>query len=275
MRFIDFEYDKYHLSDFGFIVCDFNYPNGAATSNEGAELKLKTVPRRYGRSHSKVGSSYDNCLTASFDICKNPDVYDVSEREISDDEYRDIVRWLNRNKFIPFRAIDDTCQSESCWFKASFNTAQIRIAETLYGVHLTMETDAPFGFGQQLTFKKVLGSGQSITVYDMSDDIGFFCPYVSVKVLGNKDGAQIESDLTGTVTTFKHLYENETIEMNGNTMIVESTFAPVNRPTSLTDDFNYDFVAIGNEYDNRVNNLTVNFSCEITISYSPIIKNII
>lgn len=276
MHATDFEYAGQYLSDFGLTIGTLDGGGEKENLSAGSEIEFVKVARRNGAKHGLAGTKYGSCIQATIDIIKDPCRYE--NLEISDDDFRDLMRWLNRRQFLPFQAYDadePVPLHDSCWFNASFNVERLTFGDRLYGLRLKMETDAPFGFGQKLTFKKVLSSGQSMTVYDMSDTIEFFCPDVAVKVLGDKDSAQIESDLTGTVTTFKHLYNGETIEMHGDTMIIESSFSPVNRPTMLTDDFNYSFVAIGNEYDNRVNNLTVNFPCEITVSYSPVIKSIV
>ena len=105
MYTLDFEYDGQHLSDYGFIVCDFNEASGANTASAGSKITFKTVPKHKGKKVSLTSSQYDECAQATFDICKDPERYDVDERWITNDEYRDLMRWLNRNQFLKFQVI--------------------------------------------------------------------------------------------------------------------------------------------------------------------------
>ena len=39
----DFEYDGQYLSDYGFIICDFNYSKGSVTVDTGSKLSFEKV----------------------------------------------------------------------------------------------------------------------------------------------------------------------------------------------------------------------------------------
>lgn len=99
MRAIDFEYDNQYLSDYGFIICDFNFSSGANEVDAGSTITFNKISRHSGKRYGLSSTQYDECITTSFDICKNPDIYDPEDMEISNDEYRDIMRWLNRREF--------------------------------------------------------------------------------------------------------------------------------------------------------------------------------
>ena len=147
MYAIDFEYDGRYLSDYGFIICDFNASSDANIVSSGSKLKFNTVAHNRGKKYSLTSTQYDECIQTTFDICKNPDLYD--DLEISTEEYRDIVRWLNRQKFLKFRVFDDENELEPCYYEASFNISKVKISEILYGIELEMTTNRPFGIGKE------------------------------------------------------------------------------------------------------------------------------
>lgn len=158
MYALDFEYgdfstgstnDKAKLSDFGFIVCQFDATGGANVVNAGSTITFNKTPINYGKRFGLVSTSYDECLETTFDICKNPDT--TADSEITEAEQRKIMFWLNRREFLDFRIIYENNYHSTVYYKASFNIDEIRIAEKLYGFRLTMTTDKPYGYGEKVT----------------------------------------------------------------------------------------------------------------------------
>ena len=146
----DFEYDGRRLNDFGFIICDFNHSSGTDNISAGSQIEFNTVARYNGKKYSLTSTTYGECITASFDICKDTDIYDDADFEITDGECRDMMRWLNRREFLPFQMFDDgDIDKERCYYNASFNIEKIVMSGTVVGLHLTMETDSPFGYGDK------------------------------------------------------------------------------------------------------------------------------
>ena len=150
MKSADFEYDGKCLSDYGMIICDFDGGSGVSEVSAGSVITFQKVPRHYGKRYGLVSTQYDQCVTATFDVCKDPQLYSSeAEMEIYDEEYRQLMRWLNRRRFLRFALIGE-CQEdkEVCYWNASFNVNKIEIDGKLYGLRLTLETDRPFGYGQ-------------------------------------------------------------------------------------------------------------------------------
>ena len=97
MHACDFEYDGLYLSDFGFVICNFNGGSGVETISVGSKISFNTTSKFGGKKHSLTGTTYDECIETSFDICKDPSIHD--DLRITDTEYRDLIRWLNRRGF--------------------------------------------------------------------------------------------------------------------------------------------------------------------------------
>lgn len=72
MHFIDFEYDKERLSDYGMVICNFNGNKVVETMPSGADISYNQIkPSGTDRFHL-YSSTYESAYTTTFQICKNP-----------------------------------------------------------------------------------------------------------------------------------------------------------------------------------------------------------
>lgn len=274
---IDLNYDGISLSDFGFIVCDFDHSDGATIAEAGSTIEFNKISYNNGKKWSLVNAKYNDCIQTTFDICKDPDYSENGDLSISDDEYRDIARWLNRKEFCKlFFIYDDPDNRDFRYYNASFNLQKIKIAETLCGIRLTMETDKPFGYGQE---KKhvldVVNTSATYEIKDMSDEIGILYPSVTIQcvesgnlTITNKDDINGSSFICNTV--IKNCSAGEIITFNGETGIIESSLIS----HDIANDFNYDFFKLSNSYKNRNNYLSFSIKCVFNLTYSPVVKDI-
>lgn len=266
--FQDFKYDDQFLGDFGFVVCDFGGGSDIETVSAGSNITFNKVAMQRGKHYSLAGTSFDECITATFDICKDPNMYE--DLEITNEEYRRLMRWLNRHEFLPFTFIDkDEPGRIPCYYEASFNIEKITLGHVLYGLRLTLETNKPFGFGKEVAFNwNVEGVGQQFSIFDESDDIGYIYPdmEITIKQAGDFKITNEQEDCTMII---KNCVVDEVISVYGKSQILLSS-VPEHK---VCDDFNYEFFRIGNSYYNRDNRIKVYLPCEITIKYFPIIKD--
>ena len=267
MYALDFEYDNRYLSDFGFIICNFDSPSGADVVESGSKITFNTVMQNKGSRYGLTSTQYDECITGTFDICKNPDLYD--DLEISNDEYLELVRWLNRKRFHKLHIIDDDHEIEPCFFEASFNISKVKIGEILYGLELEMTTDKPFGYGIERKITNTFASSSSsFIINDYSDEIGYIYP--TLHITCNQSGdLRITNDLTGSSTYIKNCSKGEVITIDGSTLSISTS----NSSHDICNDFNYNFFKIGNEINKRDNIIKASLPCTIEFIYSPIIKN--
>lgn len=268
MYALDFEYDGRLLSDYGFIICDFNGTSGADIVDAGSKITFNKVSRYRGKQFSLAGTQYDECIQANFHICKNPDIFD--DRKITDEEFRKIFRWLNRKEFLKFRVVDNEELCESRFYYSSFNLSKIKIGEILYGIALTMETDKPFAYGNEQIFNfDITDTSNSVLICDYSDEIGYLYP--NVKIVCNKNGdLSISNSFDNSTVLIKNCTAGEEIVLLGSAQIITTSYAS----HDICDDFNYEFLKIGNSIDSCYNSITISLPCNIEISYSPIIKDI-
>lgn len=263
MYALDFEYDGQYLSDYGFIICDFTNPSGANVVSAGSKITLNTVTRNFGRKRSITSVQYSECIQATFDICKDPDIHGA-DMVITNEEFRDLVRWLNRKQFLEFQfRKDDIFEYDACYYHATFNIDKIEINSMLYGLRLSMETDMPYGYGAEHCDRIIAGEN---TLYTYGDEIGFIYPDMVITCKSSGDLSIVNNTFGGN-TVIKNCISGEVITIHGDTRIIESSISS----HAIYNDFNYSFFRLGNDYNNRMNSIYVNMPCMIDISYKPII----
>lgn len=264
----DFVYDGIQLSEKKYMICDFDSSSGANVIDAGSNITFNKIKRDSGRKYSLASATYEECITATFDICKNDEFYDKSQMEITSEEFQELMRWLNRRDFLKFRIINGA--HTVCYYNASFNLDKIQIGGVLYGVRLTMETDSPFGYGDERVFIRQYGNdNRSYILSNASAEIGYLYPTVKIKCLTSGD-ISIYNDLEQCTTTIKNCIAGEVIYMDGNTQIITTSESS----HKINNDFNWEFFRVGNTIKTRNNNISANSPCELEIRYTPIVKDI-
>ncbi len=265
MYAVDFEYDGLRLSDFGCVIGRIDGSPGIEVVSAGSNITFNKVKRHRGKIHALTSTTFDECITATFQIFKDP----CSDMEMTSDEYRALARWLNRHKFLPFHFIAEEGDSRAtCYHEASFNFGKVLNNDTLVGIELTMETNRPFGYGDTVTTTlNVSNTSNTYTITDYSDDVGYTYPNMTI-TLAAAGTLTITNSTTGSVTELKNCSSGEVITINGDTMVVTSSLSAHH----IYDDFNFEYLKIANSYSSRTNSLTFSLRCTAVISYKPNMK---
>lgn len=268
MYAMDFEYDGRYLSDYGFMICTLGGSSDFDIVSAGSNITFNKVARHRGKIHSLAGTRYDECVTATFAICKNTDFND--DLSVSKDEYRELMRWLNRNEFLSFRLLGWGYEElDTCYWNASFNVNKVLVNRELYGLELTMETDKPFGYARErIVSWNITDTSKTYTLNDTSDEIGYIYP--NMKITCNKAGdLTIHNDLEDCTMVVKNCAAGEVITVDGSTHIITSS----RDAHKIYDDFNFEYFRIGNTARNRNNKISVSLPCKLELRYAPIIKD--
>lgn len=261
MRVYDFEYDGKLLSDMGMIICKFD-SSGVDTIQNGAELTFNTVSTRNGARHELTSVEYEECLTATFQICKHPCI--PGDDEISLEQVRDIMRWLNRKGFHKFVLIHD--EYIDTYFEASFNVSRVEIGGVIVGFELEMFTNSPFAFQEpvKVSIKNIVDNGNKVLV-SKSDEEGYIYPEMEITI--DKDGDfEIYNELEDRTMLIKNCKQGEVIKLNY--PVIETSLAS----HKIQNDFNWRFFRIARKYREDANRLTISLPCTIKMVYSPVIK---
>lgn len=261
MKVFDFEFDNLYLSDLGYTLCTFN-SDGFQTVSNGSQITFNTVPTLNGTKHELTSSTYETCIESTFQICKRP--CDIDNIEISVDELRELMSWLNRKTFCKFRLLDD--KYFNLYFEASFNVSKIQMNDKIYGLELQMITNRPYALliPRTIVLKNFLHNGKK-TLVDVSDEEGFIYPETEITIQESGD-LRISNSLEQRVTIIKNCVKGEVIKMNY--PIIESSL----NSHKIQNDFNWEFLRIANKYRDKKNIYTISIPCEIKLTYSPIAK---
>lgn len=302
MKAYDFEYDNRHLRDFGMVICNFG-DKGLDTISNGSQITFNTISTLGGSKHQLTSTAYEDCLEATFQICKHSCDSDVSE--ISSTEFRELTKWLNRKKFLKFKILDE--DYIDLYFEASFNISRIEINGTLYGLELEVITNRPFALKEprniNVKLKEVYGweeykdgvwlgyatstdenayphngvpTGDGYQhiylgeiyegfINDTSYEEGYIYPRTEITI--NQDGnLKIYNAIEDRNTYIANCVTGEVITLDY--PIIQSSVSSHN----IQNDFNWNFFRIANTYENSRNDLIVTLPCSIKIEYSPIVK---
>lgn len=262
MKAIDFYYDGLRLSDFGFIICKFD-SDDVETIENGSQITFNAVPTLNGMKHELTSSSYEDCLTTTFQICKN--VCDSNQtEEISLDDLRKIMSWLNRKGFHEFRLLDD--EHSGIYFEASFNVSRIEMNGSVYGFELEIFTNRPFALRDPIMTKFICATENTVkTIFSESDEEGFIYPDMEITI-GVDGDFEIKNSFNDNVMKIANCKAGEVITVKY--PIIKSSLAN----HKIQNDFNWRFFRIESTFNKKKNEITVTLPCTIIMSYSPIVK---
>ena len=260
----DFEYDDLLLSDFGCIMCSFD-SNGLETVTNGSNITFNTSPILKGTKHVLTNTQYDECLTTTFEICKNPcNHVEQSDAYFSIEEITTLTRWLNRKEFLKFKLIKEGY--ENVYFEGSFNVSRKMLGDYCVGMELILTTNRPFALYETIkkTFKAT--KANHIEIFkDISDEIGFIYPDVEITctTAGN---LTIHNAIENRDTVIKNCIAGEVITMKY--PVISSSVSS----HKIQNDFNYNFFRIANTYREKGNKITFSLPCTMKITYNPVRK---
>lgn len=265
MAYMDFEYDGQYLSDYDCIIAFVSGDGGITTESAGSKITFDKVPFFNGKQHRLHGAKYEETISISFEICKNPEK--VDNIEITNDEFRDLMRWLNRREFLSFSFIGDNEDDElSHIYYGSFNVDKILTNGRLIGLKCVLTTDSAFAEGQEQYYNWTISdANQEFKFTDLNDEIGITYPRFEIDIMRNGD-LHIYNETTDTSTQIKNCVVGEKIVIDGKSQVITTNKAETHK---LNDDFNFVFPIVENTIDNRINKLRFNLPCKVKITYKP------
>ena len=259
MRAIDFEYRDLRLSDIGMCIAKFD--GGGVDTIAGSEITFNTVSTQHGTKHHLTSTEYSDALTFTLQICKN--LCDGSGEEIDADTARGVVRWLNNCGFHKFKPICD--EWSGIYLEASFNVSRIEIDGMLVGFELEGFTNAPFAHAEDVVVNIDAKAGEVVNIYNKSDEFG--CVYPNMEITIAEDGdLEIYNAFENRTTVIKKCKAGEVIK-------IEYPMISSSDPDlKIQNDYNWIFFRLASTFRNRLNEVTVNRSCNIKLTYSPVVK---
>lgn len=263
LKITDFEYDSLSLKEMGYVICSFEDKGDGVEANP-AKLNFNMVKTNFGMSNFLTDTTYEEPLSSTFQICKNTCLYD--SLVVTEEDIREINRWLSRKKMQKIKLV--STENNDYYTNASFNVSCIYYEDICYGFQIEIQTDKPYLLGEKIVNSfEITSSNNSYEIIDESDEVGCVDALVEVKI--NKSGnLTITNSYNDKSTVIKNCISGETITINNPTISTTNNSSH----EKITNDFNWVFVKIGNEYWDKENKLTFSLPCSVKISYFPIIK---
>lgn len=266
MQVIDFIYDGQNLSDMGLKPCFFDSPD------EEQEIGNLVVPGDAKAPHTNeflpVGMSYEDPFEFECQASKDP-CTEQQNFEFSDEEINQIVRWLNRRGYYKCQPIYDDGSFEDVYYMGFFNISLVKIAGKVMGFTFSFTANAPYGFQEIAPLTHTFAGGDTWTVEDVSDEVGFANAETKITCKAAGDLKITNEADPDNIVIVKNCQQDEVITLYGKTKIITSSLAG---HTKLYNDFNYNWVRMVNTYTSRENKFTCNLAADIEIKYAPIRK---
>lgn len=263
MRFEDFEYDNINLSDFDCIVCTFGTTD-MQTISTSSEITFNTVSTRYGAKNEVTNTQYDSCIEATFQICKRPDCEKKGkEFYFSIEEVRQITSWLHRKQYHPFRILNG--EMDDIYFNASFHISALEYGGNICGLELTMRTDKPYAFKNEVIITKSVKKNETFIVLTESDEEEFIYPKTVITLKESGDFT-LHNKILDTDFHIKNCKTNEVITIDY--PLISSS----DSSHKIQNDFNWEFIQLDHSFRNNMNIFTASLACEIQMKYSPVAK---
>lgn len=276
----DFVYDGMKLSDYGMIIASMDNDTDGTVSS-GGDVTFNTVKPTGSNKFALYSAVYEEVFTDTFQIFKNP--CESDDPYLSPMQVSELQNWLCRDKFYKFK-IDQDDMLEFYWM-ASFSTKVIRYNGRPIGLELTLTTDAPFAYEDDIKRTFEIARGGSVPVYNLSDHEGKIYPNLTITVkeagtfrLENmRDMYPFEATTDDIIVDDKHLGHTVFQVKNcvaGEVLTIDSTHKVITSSvrSALGSDCNYLFPYIISSFRGTPNYYRANLGCSVTISYAPIRK---
>lgn len=266
----EFIFDGISCREYDLIICSFEgVQSGGITA--GNQIEFTTFKAPGSGRWIKTSSSYNEQLSFTFQICKRRYSPQGGIDPISEQELAFLMRWLVRKDYKRLQFIQEGY--ENIIYNCQINAERYMIAGQCYGLTLTVICDAPFGWSQPMTTTISSSTSKTVHLYDSSDEIGEVYPSIDLYVKESTQDIQIENLLTGTKTVIKNCVPGEVIFMEN--MKIKSSECKESKDkrgydgnhTTLFNDFNYQWLTIGNTFNNRENVIIVTGNCDVTLNW--------
>ena len=266
MQMVDFEFNGPRLSDFDMTVGAFDTSIDEIQENTG-KVTINHVKAAHSDRWMSTGYLYEDPIVVEFSCirrgCTN------MNGVITDREFGQIMRWLNRKKDCKMKPIYDDGSFSDLYFMGTFNVDPIKVGNQIYGVSVEFTADAPYGYHEPVNYKYNSEDGDTFSVFDLSEEVGYIYCDMTIECLEGGDLTLSNSLDPDNSVVIKNCSSGEIITFNGRSKYVQTSLESHKK---FFNDYNFNHPRIINTYDNNENIFTPSLSCNVTISYSPVMK---
>lgn len=238
----DFTFCNKKLSDFGFIIANFDSSSDEDVSCGNVEL----ITARPPMSSKNIihGVSYGEPIKLVFQVVKFDYVTcTCSSEPVTDKEYEDLMRWLVKTNY-NYVNFDDG----DVYFNVTMSVTAKKVGGHIRGFEITATNDSVYSYSEQHT--TTLSSGTWM-LKDESSVIGYTYPELSITASANGD-VSIERD-GDRKTVISNCIAGEVLTIDCEHEIIKSSISS----HDLSSDFNFVFFRFFNTEETRDNTIYV------------------
>ena len=239
----DFTFCDKKLSDFGFIIANFDSSpsdDGASCGNVDlitARPPLNTKNIIHGVTYGEPIKLTFQVLKFDFNLCKS------SDTPVTDKEYEELMRWLVRKTY-NYMNFDES----DIYFNVTMAVTPKKVNGKIFGFEITATNDSVYSYSKPYSYYYSAGVHKFT---DESSVIGYIYPKLEIEVIHdgeirietNDDKRMIISNCTA----------GEIIKADCEHGIIESSLPNHN----LSQDFNFEFIRFYNTYETRENIINI------------------
>lgn len=260
----DFKYNERYLSDYDCILASFN-GGGGFRNAYGTNVSFQTFKSLNSQRNKKYKHSYEDILSSTIQIakksCENP-----TDRIFSEQEVRDILRWLNSEEYHKLQFVSD--DFEDIYFMAYFNVQKIMHGDDCIGFELSLVADSSFGYKDLVINDEITDTNKSIVLSLDNDRQCYLMPKIKLKILEDGDLEIYTNTETNRKLILKNCSIGDVIEFDCDNRIINSSNENSNLPSS----FNFIFPRFNYSFNNKEYIVNINLNCEVNIELTQEIK---
>ena len=258
----DFEYDGILLSDMGCMLCVIDTSLDQSIT-VGTDITFNTVKAFGGKHFYSTHTTYESPIEQTYEICKRCD-YDSDGFTV--DEVRKLTKWLKRMNKHKLKFIGD--EFKDFYLEASFNVCSVEKSGKILGLQLNMQANTAYPIHEPIKLSFVSNGDGKYAIKNESDDEGIIYPDAKITVSDNCDVniSVVHDQKVVSNTVIKNCVSGEVITLSY--PIISSSVSSHN----IADDFNWDFPAFENEYNNSTNTILIPSKCKVQFAYTPAVK---
>lgn len=178
----DFTYNNKKLSDFGFIMVDFDNSSELPLAMRREYIQGEKTKYRHTANH--LGAKDGDNLTFEIHLIKNPcNITNHKDYEITRDELRVLAKWLTSNNLPIWLEFEyDKIPTTEVRYCGLFDIAEHASGDILTGLRLTFNNDSSYAYSKPIAETIQLNGNTSKIINNTNDLLEDYCyPTLQIK----------------------------------------------------------------------------------------------
>lgn len=228
----DFLFDGQRLSDMGYIIASID---GSTESVSGGNIEFNSVKPANSDKYKFYSANFNEVLTWTFTIMKNPCLYNDEELYITQADESQLAKWLIKTdgyRYIQFLQDD----YEDVVYQVYNNMTPVQICGRTVGFTITSTSNCGYGFSPEIVKRFSINVDKPYVVNIYNDTRNVCYPTLHIKPSESEFTIKNESENTEKGLHIKNHNMGMSYYIDSENEIIEG----INDP----DDFNWHFIRL-------------------------------